>query len=72
MKDNKITIFKADNTYHLIIKVWDHNLFGRTVTIEGNKRPKIQKEYTIAVLYFTKHLTAIKFFETASDGVPKK
>ena len=69
--DNSI-IPDTDKKQPLMIEVCDRNLFDRRVMIEWNEQPTIQKDYSSAVTYFTKHLAAIISFEAAICGVQNK
>ena len=72
LKEDNIIISNTDKKQHLLIQVWDRNLFDRAVMIEWNERPTILKDFANAVAYFTKNLVAIKSFEAARRGVSKK
>ena len=72
LQDDNIVIFDADKKYHLMIQVWDTNLFNHAGMIVWNKRPSIQKIFAHAVAYFTKNIAAIESFEAAGGGALKK
>jgi hypothetical protein len=72
LQEDSIIISDADKKQHLMIQVWDRDLFDRAVMIEWNERPSIQKEYAHAVAYFTKNLAAIESFEAAGGSASKK
>ena len=59
LKDDKIIISDVDKKQHLMIQVWDRDLFNRAVMIVWNGRPTIQKDCANAVTYFTKQLAVI-------------
>ena len=72
LKNNSIIILDADKKQHLMIQVWDRDLFNRAVMIEWNERPNINRSFDHVVAYFTKQLAAIKSFEAAGGGASKK
>ena len=72
LKSDNIIISDADKKQHLMIQVWDRDLFDRAVMNEWNERPNINKSFDHAVAYFTKQLAAIESFEAAGGGASKK
>ena len=45
LKNDSIIISDADKNQHLMIQVWDRDLFDRVVMIKWNERPSIQKSF---------------------------
>ena len=54
LKNDSINISDADKKQHLMIQVWDRDLFDRAVMIKWSERPTIQKSFDHMVAYFTK------------------
>jgi hypothetical protein len=72
LQEDNIIISDADKKQHLMVQVWDRDLFDRAFMIEWNTQPSIQNDYAHAVAYFAKHLAAIESFEAAGGGASKK
>ena len=72
LKEGKIIIFDTDKKQHLMIQVWDRDLFNRAVMIERKEQPSIKKDCANAVGYFTKLLEEIEALEAADVGTSKK
>ena len=72
LKEDNIVISNADKKQHLMIQVWDRDLFDPAEMVEWNERPTIQKDFANVVAYFTKNLAAIDSFEEANGDASKK
>ena len=72
LKNDSIIISNADKKQHLMIQVWDRDLFDRAVMIKWNERPGISKSFNHVVAYFAKQLAAIESFEATGGGASKK
>ena len=72
LQEDSIIISNADKKQHLMIQVWDRDIFNRAVTIEWNERLSIQKSFAHAVAYFTKNLAAIESFEAAGAAAHRR